>query len=163
MVSLALVKQHLRVDSTSEDTIIQHYLDTAIEYVEALTGKMLARGAATQTATGFIDGLQLLWGPDADLLTISYIDEDGNAQAVTDARILDEKVYAPEAGWPSRSELTPVTLSYTAGYATEPSRLTEAVMLLTGDYYRYRDTSRVDGPTMRAVEALCRQIQPVPI
>jgi uncharacterized phiE125 gp8 family phage protein len=46
-VDLALLKQHIRVTSTAEDTLLQHYLDTAIEAVERCTNKLTRPAAFT--------------------------------------------------------------------------------------------------------------------
>jgi hypothetical protein len=50
MLALALVKQHLRVLHSREDTIIQTYVDSALCQFESFTGRKLYADQAALTA-----------------------------------------------------------------------------------------------------------------
>lgn len=154
-VNLTLAKSHLRVTSTSEDTLITHYLSAAQGWVEEFTGKKLASGSVTQTESAFKSYISLLWGPSPADVTVTYQDADDAEQSFTDGRLLGSRLYAPDDGWPSVYENTPITVTYTAGYTTTPAPLDQAVLLLVGEYFDNRDMTARPA-VAAAVESLCR-------
>lgn len=152
-VTLTTAKAHLRVSGSGEDTIITAYLNAATAWIERFTGKKLTSGAVTQSFTAFGDYLDLAWGPVTVLTSVAYTDADGDAATVADARLLDGRIYPPVAGWPTNKEYSAITATYTAGYATTPTELEQAQLLLVGHFYQYRDEN---APVPMAVDALCR-------
>ena len=160
-VTLALAKQHLRVDGTDEDTVITGYLAAAVAWVENYTGKKLVRGQVTQETSALETPLALSWGPSPADLSVSYTDADDAAQTFTDATIVLGRAYAT---WPTPKSDTPITLTYTAGFATTPSDLDSAVLLMTGHFYANREAVNVGSTVSEmplAVEALCRPYRSV--
>jgi uncharacterized phiE125 gp8 family phage protein len=158
MASLGTAKQHLRVDTDDEDSLITLYVSAATAWVENYTGKKLTRAAVEEEVACFTTYLPLRWGPDPAALTIDYTDTDDAAQEITDASIVGSRAY-PAESWPSIAENTPITLTYTAGYSSVPDDLDAAVLLLTGHWYANRETVNVGNITSElpfTVEALCR-------
>lgn len=155
MITLALAKQHVRVDTSEEDALIAQYLAAAVAWVENYTGKKLTRGVVTQEVRAFGAYMALHWGPSPASLTINYTDADDAPQTITDAVINGERAY-PAGTWPTMAENAPVSLSYTAGYTDTPADLDSAVLLLVGDLYQARETNQRDAAIEMAVEALCR-------
>lgn len=155
MITLALAKQHCRVDTDEEDALIAQYLAAAVAWVENYTGKKLTRGVVTQEVGAFGSYIPLYWGPQPAALTIAYIDADDMPQTIADAVVNGSRAY-PAASWPTVAENAPVSASYTAGYATTPADLDSAVLLLVGDLYQARETNQRDAAIEMAVEALCR-------
>mgnify|MGYP006921312446 CR=1 FL=1 len=155
-VTLALAKQHLRVDSSEEDDLIAQYMAAALVWVEQQTGKKMAVGAVTQIAVQFGNYIPLLWGPFVSLTSIAYTDTDDAPQTVTAARVRDGRIYAPEAGWPGIADYTPIVVTYQAGYSTVPAPLDSAQLLLIGEYYDNREAGVASSAVSAAVESLCR-------
>ena len=154
VLSLDLVKAHLRVTHDDEDALISQYLAAAIASVEKLTGKLLTRRTVTQDASCFGRFMPLHWGPNPASLTIEYLDGAMVEQTIADARIARGRVY-PAASWPSAVDGS-VLLTYTAGFATVPDDLIAAVLLLTGHMWINREavTDRPAHEVPLAVESL---------
>lgn len=151
-VDLTTAKAHLRVSGSSSDTIITTYLNAAIAWVERFTRHKLSSGAVTETFTEFGEYLALSWQPATALTSISYKDAGGVTATVTGASLSDGRIYAPEGGWPSIQQYSPITVSYTAGHGTTPQELDQATLLLVGHFFQHRDEQ---APIPEAVEFLC--------
>lgn len=168
MVDLALAKAHLRAEGTAEDDLIQSYLDAAAAHVEGATGKLLSRQEVVQDFDGFPSGarafLPLWWGPDPDLetLTIDYLDTAGAEATVALPRVVRDRVYAPLTGWPAALDLSPVALTYTAGYAADavPADLVQAQLMLVAHWWSNREAVNVGNIVSEmplAVEAILQR------
>ena len=154
-IDLTLAKQHLRVDHDDEDALITQYLNAAISWVENYTGKLLARREVTQDETCFGTYLPLFYGPDPANLTIDYTDSDGGSATIADALVVRDRAH-PSDSWPTITDNTPITLTYTAGYTSVPADLDSAVLVhLRAQYDEWR-SGEADKAAMMAVEALCR-------
>jgi uncharacterized phiE125 gp8 family phage protein len=159
MVSLSLAKQHLEYESDDRDTLITQYIGAATAWVENYTGKKLSLGAVVQSEDCFGDYIQLQSAPFVSLTSIQYIDTDNAPQVVTGAKVLNGRIYAPDGGWPSKADYSPVTVTYQAGYATVPADLVSAELLLIGHWFENREAVNVGNITSElpfAVEAICR-------
>ena len=157
-VNLTLAKQHLRVDSADEETLITTYLSAAKAWVENYTGLRLTRGAVQQVETAFGSYISLNYGPSPANVSIAYTDDVGAPQEITDARIVRDRLYSPAAGWPSAASDTPVIITYTAGFTETPADLDAAVLLLVGHWYAHREAVNIGNITAEVpmgVEALC--------
>lgn len=151
-VDLAQAKDECRITGTGHDARITAALAAAIGAVEQMTGKKLTRGNVTQSAAAFGNYVRLVWGPEPEDVTVSYQDGDDTAAEMTDARLVGNRLYAPDAGWPSIYTNTPITISYTAGYETTPAELDYAVILSVRDFF---DHGAMTPAAMAAVESLC--------
>lgn len=151
-VDLAICKTHLRVSGTSEDALITAYLNAATAWIERYTGAKLTSGGVTETFTDFGDYLELGLAPANSVTSITYLDADGESATVADSRLRDGRIYPPVAGWPSYQTYSTITVAYNAGFATTPTELEQAQLLLVGHFYQYRDEN---APIPQAVEALC--------
>ena len=140
MVSLSLAKQHLEYDDDDRDGLITQYIGAAAAWVENYTGKKLTAGAVVQTEDCFGGYIQLNTAPFVSLTSIQYIDTENAPQAVTGAKVLGGRIYAPTGGWPSTAPYTPVVVTYQAGYSTVPSDLISAQLLLIGHYFANRES-----------------------
>lgn len=154
LLALADVKPHLRVDQTTDDTILQAKLDSAESWVSHQIGGSgtLAASAVTQRCNGFrsalilttrpINSVTSVTGSDGVLVPLTGLDIDLPA-----GLIRSNATYYYAA--PSYPFLLPFyTVIYQAGYATAaavPEELKEAVRLMTQHFY---STQR--GPGRRA-------------
>lgn len=154
-VDLALAKQHLRLDTADDDSLVEAYLGAAKAWVESFTGNKLVRTSVTTYWPAFTHYLQLFWGPDPDAIGITYIDTAGEPRTIADARAVGGRLYAPASGWPTIGQNTAIVLTYTAGFEETPADLDLAVLLLTADFHANREAGTASPATTAAVQALC--------
>ena len=155
-VDLDQAKAQCRVTHSHEDGLIEQFMKAARAHIERLTGIRLEAGEVVDTFTRFGDYLQLTAAPFISLASISYLDSEGEEQAVTGAAVRDGRVYAPAAGWPALPAHGEVTVTYQAGYAETPADLDMALLLLIGHWYNNREavSERPMSEVPLAVQAL---------
>lgn len=155
-LTLAYVKEHVKIDYTDEDTVLQGYLDAAIEYAEKYT----ERGIMTQTVTQVYDdwpaavgcNIELALAPLQDVTNVKYYDSD-NAQQILATTVWDHTVRStpalvylkPEQSWPSVADRPEaVEVVYTVGYAdadSVPKLIKQAICLLFAGFETKREDS----------------------
>ena len=170
LVTLALVKEHLRKTTTDEDSAIGAYLAAAIAYVEKYTGHILAQREVTDAFPAWGSYLTLRHQPitvgdPTPALTVSYLDSEGNEVEFTGRVVRDQTypwtIYPPFGSpFPTLADNGTITVTYTAGYATGevPDDLNAAVLLLCGHWYSNR-AAVAEGQFQElplAVVSLCR-------
>lgn len=144
VVSLAAAKAHLRVDHSSEDDLIVELVKTAGEVVEEYTGLYLASSGWKLYADCFEEVMRAYIGPKASVSSIQYWDTANVLQTVDTANY-----YVDNASYPVRIQFDPdptdvddrvnaVQITGTAGYATVPSALKQAMLLIIGHLYEHR-------------------------
>lgn len=159
-VTLAETKQHLRVDHTDDDAMIQLYLDAAINHLDGASG-WLARALVEQTwaetFSSFARCLRLAVAPVAAIVSVIYLDADAVEQTVSpDEYSLSgaELVFDTDYAFPTiNAEPNSLTVTYEAGEAIAPAAVRAAILLMVGDMYANRE-GKTDGglivnPTVR--------------
>ena len=148
----ATIKAALKIDYTDDDTELERIRDAAVAWVENYCGFALSSAARsmylrdwqdTVFAVQPVTALNLITYTNAagvsSLLTAGtdyYLDISG---AVAILRFLDEP-----------PEIKPGTLAivgYTAGYATEPNEVVQAVISLVGLWYNNPEAAQPIGLT----------------
>lgn len=152
-LSIALAKQHLRLDADDDDLLVETYLSAAQAWVENYTGKLLTRRMVSQTETRFGAFIPLFYGPSPEGVEITYADGDAD-QTITDARIVRDRLY-PLSTWPAITTPAMIVVTYTAGYDEVPGDLVAAVLLLTADFNVNREAGAATPAVTAAVQALC--------
>lgn len=153
-VSLTQAKAHLRVTHTTEDSLIQVYLDSAIDRLDGwsgILGRCLVTQSWRQDLPIFADQMMLPF-PNVSSVVVTYRDSANQAQTLLDTnyRLVNAQggswIEIAEGGsWPStydRPDAVSVTL--TCGYglaAAVPAALKAAILLHVGLQY----TGRADG------------------
>jgi len=145
-MSLAEVKQHLRVDDDAEDAFITGLIAAAIDHVERSTGLVLERRTVVETITGF--GARIRTWPITTVDSVEYVDGSGVDQAIlaTDYRLRNAVRPARLANiakpWPPLGRLNgAVTLTMTAGYDDQtevPAGVWQAIKMIVGHFYDNR-------------------------
>lgn len=162
-LNLALCKKHLRIIGRDADnTILQHYLNGAIEYVEHLTNRCFINTVYDMSLKTFPlylfqpiqpqligrAGITFPKAPVVSVTSVKYKDFDGVEQTFatwelnnkfTPAVIIPEKT----AVWPYADvqRANAVTIRFTAGYGVAlPYRVIDAVLGLVEHRYFYRGT-----------------------
>ena len=172
-VTLADVKLHLRVDQTTEDALIEAYIEAAIESCEHFSGLCLDQRQFLITAQELKEIIELPLCPVVSVDSIKYRDEDGVLQTISSANY---KIGAPRstAPWiafaadyvlPALStDPDPVEITVTAGYDSEdgstestvwlnlPAAAKAAILLEVGHLYANREAVQVRPGLTAAVE-----------
>ena len=171
-LSATQAKLHLRVDVSTDDTLITALIVAARMHVEAMTGRCLMLQTWRESISAFSDVIELQKAPLSSVTSVKYIDADGfeqTASSTTDYRVMKpvgphamrgtiELVYGGD--WPtSRDQSDAVRILYVAGYAdaaSVPAPLIAAMYLLIGDLYQNREAMIVGTITAAnpAVESL---------
>jgi uncharacterized phiE125 gp8 family phage protein len=148
LVELDLAKQHLRVDGDAEDALIELYVAAASGHIDGLTA-YLGRPVGEQVLECAFDqfpacgGLALPGAPVLSIVSIKIKDPSGGEQtlATEDYRLVDDVVLPPiGAAFPAvAGTVGSVRVRWRAGYASTPSAIAAAVLLITGDLYKVRD------------------------
>lgn len=148
-VDLASVKDHLRVETTDEDVLLQSYVDAAIAYLEGPYGGGFVLG--TQVWEYYLDRFQaeiaLPLYPVQSVDEIRYVDDDGQESTLASTDFRTDTVSNParirpgyDITWPVTRALEPnaVTVQFTAGFDPLPADLRQLVMFLVAHYYEMR-------------------------
>lgn len=156
-LSLSECKLFLRVDHTSDDTLIASMLASARLWVETYTRRALCTQTVDLKYAGWpIIGSPLVvpYAPLQSITSISYIDEDQNTQTLAASQYVVRAQAGPRAGrgtieiadgvtLPTLSTQPdrPVTVRAVVGYgqaAQVPDGIKSAIYLLLGDMYEQR-------------------------
>lgn len=159
VVPLADMKVALKVDTATQDDLIQGYLDSATTRLDGPWGEM-CNCLLTQTWKLYVDycfpwhkdGLKLPLGPVASIVSVTYFDTSG-AQQTLDPSLYNaalssspkaESILTPKFGtsWPGvQSQKRAIAVTFVAGYgaaADVPPAIKTAIMMLVDDLYHKR-------------------------
>lgn len=149
VLSLELVKSHLRVDHDLEDEYLVGMLAAAIAVAEDFTGRRIIPCEDVIHLDRFpARELRLPVYPAQDITQIQYEDTQGNVQelAATEYRaILDVEppLLLPATTWPATAAIPgAVRIHATVGYAVTPASIQQALLLLCGHWYENREVVR---------------------
>lgn len=174
-VTVAEVREHLRIDHSHEDRWLAAAIRTAREDVEGYTGRALM----TQTLEWSLDewpGGAALRLPRPPLRSVSWVKWVGVGGASTTVDAATYQVDAvgspgrivlrPGVGWPA-GELAGangVVVRYEAGYGGKagdvPARMRHAVMLIVGELYEHREATLVGGQVVELPMGVQRLLYP---
>lgn len=154
-VSLAEAKEHLRVDISDDDDLIEGYITAAREYMEGAT----RRAFITQTwrlsldAWPQSDEIQIPKPPLQSICSIVYYDADGISTTWDAANYIVDTDSEPGRValaygqfWPGVTlrPINAIQITYTAGYGDAasdvPQWVKQAIKLLIGHWYENRET-----------------------
>jgi uncharacterized phiE125 gp8 family phage protein len=158
-LGLQETKDHLRVDGTDDDALIDALIIGAVRYAEKFTGRFLI----TQTWDWKIDGFpassaRALLVPKPPLQTvvqITYVDTDGAPQTWAASEydvdapggdLAPRGRIKPAFGevWPTtRDQMNAATLQITVGYGPAgnvPADIKHAMLLHVGHLYEHRES-----------------------
>lgn len=150
-VSLATVKTALKIDYTDDDAELTRLIGVATSWVEYYTGIKLTQATRTMylrefARTAFADY------PYVSTTSVTYTDSAGAVQTMvagTDYWVdLAGDIKALEfINSPATKEGTLITVTYVAGYSTEPNEVVQAIISLVGLYYNNPEAAQPVGLT----------------
>jgi uncharacterized phiE125 gp8 family phage protein len=149
--TLQEVKDYLKVDDSTEDTLIGTLLESARQAAESYLNQALI----TQTITEKLDRLQLSTiylsvSPVISVSSFQYADSNNSTQTFDAANYVVDTFNKPARlslaygkSWPTLyGNINDVTITYTAGYSSEPSgvpaQIRQAILLMVTDAYDNR-------------------------
>lgn len=159
-VTLQEAKDHLRVEVTTDDSLIGRLITDAREWAERYTRRALVSQTWRLWADEFPDAddgdeyltLELPGGKVASVSSVKYTDADGTVQTLSaSAYQLSSKGHDTIArlrpvyggAWPAaRDEPDAVQVEYVVGYGAAsdvPSQIKQAILLHVGWHYEHRE------------------------
>lgn len=159
-VSRTDVKNYLKVDVSTDDSLIDSLIVAARNYVQYYTSRCLITQTIIEKRDTFtdLDSFPLLWGPVTSVTSIGYLDTAGASQTLstdvygTDLTSKQARIYRKYAqSWPEvYSQRDAITVTYVAGYAdaaSVPDEIKTAIYLMIADWYDNRTDSVRTMPT----------------
>jgi uncharacterized phiE125 gp8 family phage protein len=159
IITVADLKSHLRVTHTQEDTLIGALRSAAISWVEEHCNIKLG----SYTARGYLTDWRPAYFPIGPVTAISEVkyqttaDKDYTTDLTTLATTLwfTDEVTQPARiafrDYPTTYDyaLTPVVVTFTAGYTTMPAPVVHAIRLLVAHMYENRQEEVIGAMTTR--------------
>ena len=151
VLPLATLKAHLRIDDTTEDTLLGIYAASAVRAIETRTGRSL--GPATyQMTLAAVPAIIDIGVPNVTGITeFTIVDEDGVEHTLDPADyVLTTSEYAavvepaPGVTWPTAGRVrNACEITFTAGFATVPEDITAALLLTATAMHRERGDAEI--------------------
>ena len=174
-LSLTELKDHLRVVTTAEDTLLTSIGEAATRYAETRTNRQFMRATYTLKCDGFprdSEAIELPRPPLQSVTSITYVDADGASQTLSssvytvDTDSEPGRVYlAYDQTWPVTRDIRhSVTITYVAGYSSSgdidvqraaiPDGVKHICRLFAASMWEHRE-ARLDYQTYDNVAAEC--------
>ena len=158
-ITLAEVKDQLRVEADDDDAILTRLIDVAVAYTDVKGA--LGQAMITQKWGQWVNStppqtVSLLLGPTTGVTAVKYYDADGNLQTDTlsNYQVTGTEfatVVGPKTGfsWPvTQDRADAIRIEYEIGYGEAttdvPQTIRHALMLLVGHWYDSRENTQMD-------------------
>lgn len=153
-VTVAELRSWLRLDDTSQDTMLSSMITAARVAVEQHTHRAFVQRTLKQSLSDFPDSdcIELLFPPLASVSSVQYYDSDNSSQTVdasnyiVDTNAVVGIVQPVETfTWPTTYERTDaVNVTYVAGYSTNADDVPETakvlIKLIAADLYEHSES-----------------------
>lgn len=149
--TLQEVKDYLRVDDNAEDTLISTLITASREAAENYLNQALISQTITEKLDRLVDStIYLSVSPLISVTSFEYKDSQDTTQTFPSSKYVVDTFQEPariklaySQSWPTTyGNINDVTITYTAGYDTEPSgvpaNIKQAILLMIGDAYDNR-------------------------
>lgn len=147
VVDLTTVKNHLRVEHNTDNTLITSLITVAQDIVQKYTGAFLQKTTVTFYFDKISDFMDLHVGPEVTIVDgdVTYKNSNGGTTSVSASDYqLDGKRYPARLRFTStpsdvKDELNAVQIQCSAGYQSDlPEALKSAMLLIIGHLYENR-------------------------
>ena len=144
-VGLMAIKEHLRIEHNDDDGYLTAIIRAAREQAEAYISGPLPVQTYRLTLDCFPVFIEIEKTPLISVTSISYVDGDGDTQALADFDVKKNDFKAlilPIYGesFPTTEDgRNKVTIEFTAGYAVVPQSAVHAIKLICGSLYEQRE------------------------
>ncbi len=156
-ISVSTLRDHARIDSDDEDTLLETYIQIARARAELETGRALVLQTWDMYFDAFPQMIMVPKSPLSSVVFIKYTDTDGNVQTLDSSLYQADSASEPARIIPAYEEIWPVTrtimnavqVQFIAGYAGTtdtppdytaiPRGILNAILLMAADYERHRE------------------------
>lgn len=150
----AKAQAHIEADDTDFDTELNGYIAAARDHVEAYTGTKLVTQTVSLRCSSWCDLERLPVAPLQSVTSVTYLDSDGVEQTLA-ASVYESVLVGlvpqirlkPNQSWPAiRAVSDAIRVVAVAGYGAAsdvPKAVTQAMLLLIGDWFAAREDSIV--------------------
>lgn len=153
IVSLANMKEFLRVDHSDEDTTITALLDAASAFVSDYTNRHFATDGSAIFYLPRFRASALAYGPVKTISSITYADGNGDTQTLETSRYYLDKVrdntciiYFHDVPTVELYNAMPIAITATVGTLPTPN-VKHAVRMLVAHWYENRRNVVMGNPT----------------
>jgi uncharacterized phiE125 gp8 family phage protein len=148
-IALATIKAALKIDYNDDDTELERIRDAAVAWVENYCGFALSSATRTMYLTDWKDTVYAVQ-PWTATLSIAYNDPSGSGQTLGASDYYNDRsgpvtVLRFKEAVPPKQDESLAVVTYTAGYATEPNEVVQAVISITGLWYNNPEAAQPIG------------------
>ncbi|MDX8495880.1 hypothetical protein RFN29_30510 [Mesorhizobium sp. VK22B] len=144
-VTIEEAKRQVRaVDFGDDDDTLADLIATARNHVEKYCGVYLATQTVSAQADSWCDLAHLPVRPAQTIVSLAYVDTDGNAQTLADTIYElrgDAVVLKYGQMWPPMQHKSLITLTVVVGFTTIESAVKHAILVRLADLYETRESS----------------------
>ena len=148
-VSLTEAKLHLKVDITTDDTLITNLIVAATQVSEEYTNRFFIDTVVNQTCSDFKELSELFKSKVSAVTHIKYYDSDNAQQTWSSSNYVVNNEYEPcqinlvvDGSFPNIADrIDAIECKYTVGYGTAsdvPDVIKQAILLTLGNWYENR-------------------------
>ena len=158
IITTAEAKEHLKVDTTADDTLIGNLIAAAVQSAQIYTNRFFLTTQIIQYGDKWEDIKVLFKSKVINVVSVKYYDSDNSLQTLsTDVWLADTKHQPariglkPNKDFPALADrINAVEVTYKVGYgdtaADVPQGIKQAVLLTIGNWYQNR-ASVITGKT----------------
>ena len=152
IITTAEAKQHLKVDTSADDSYIDDLVQAATESAQIFTNRFFVDTVLTQHGDTWYDLAVLFKSPVSSTTHIKYYDSDNTIQTLATSVYLTDLTHnparvglKPNQSFPSIADrISAVECKYTVGYGSAasdvPTAIKQAVLLTVGNWYQNRQS-----------------------
>ena len=148
-VSLTEAKLHLKVDITTDDTLITNLIVAATQVSEEYTNRFFINTVVNQTCSDFKELSELFKSKVSAVTHVKYYDSDNAQQTWSSSNYVVNNEYEPcqinlvvDGSFPNIADrIDAIECRYTVGYGTAsdvPDVIKQAILLTLGNWYENR-------------------------
>ena len=151
-VSLTEAKAHLKVDISTDDTLITNLIIAATQLSEEYTNRFFINTVINQTCTTFLDLKQLYKSKVVSVTHVKYYDSDNTLQTLASSNYVVNNQFEPaqinlvvDGIFPDIADrIDAIECKYTVGYGAAasdvPNAIKQAILLTIGNWYANRES-----------------------